>query len=329
MSFKTAIIIGGGIAGPALAIALQNIGISCTIYELRQGPATIGGAIGLSPNAVRILDHWGLYEKVVEDGFEFEMMEMFSLSSGKPLGQLPLGGKERFGYDALRVGREDLQKLMLNAAVEAGAILRFGKKFVGAKESEEGITALFEDGDEVLADLLFGCDGIHSNVRTKYVEPERTPTYTGVSSMYGFTPVSKITAPIHFGGAALNMGHQGSLLTTYCDSKKENIFLAAVMEVKEQDERDGWRARGRVAEEARNDLLKRFETGSIPGIAEMTRGMDEVYFYPVFTLSNGGQWFKGRAILIGDAAHAVRPASSLSGTWILTGHNRCHQEDRA
>lgn len=301
------------IAGPAMAITLQKIGISCTIYELRPGPATIGGVIGLSPNAVRVLDRLGLYEEISKIGHAYEKIEMFSLSSGRLLGHLPFGGKERFGYNAMRVGRNDLQELMLRAAVEAGVQVRYGKKLVGVEEREDSIIARFEDGDEAVGGLLFGCDGIHSAVRAKYVEPPRSPTYTGISSAYGFVLVTKIAAPIHFNEPALNMSHQGSLLTTYCDSEKKAIFLAAVMELEEQSGQDGWRARGRVADEARNNLLKRFETRNIPSVAEMTGGIEELYFYLVFTLSNGGQWFKGRAILIGDAAHAVSfsPSPSL------------------
>lgn len=308
---STAIIIGGGIAGPAAAIELQGIGIQCTIYELRPSPATIGGAIGIPPNAVRVLDHWGLYDKIAHTGHMYERIELFSIASGKSLGSLPFGGKGRFGYDSMRVGRSDLQKLLLDKAVEVGASVRYGKRLVGVKEDDRSITAVFEDGEEAVGDVLLGCDGIHSNTRSSYVDPARSPTYTGISSAYGFVPVDKINAPIHFTEPGMNSSCQGSLLTTYCDSEKKTIFLAAVMEIREQAGQDVWRARGKVAEEAKTDLLKRFETASIPCIAEMTRGIDELYFYPVFTLSNGGQWFKGRATLIGDAAHAVSLSSLL------------------
>jgi salicylate hydroxylase len=302
---KSAIIIGGGIAGPAAAIALQEIGIACTIYELRPAPATIGGAIGLSPNAMRVLDHWGLYETIAETGYSYERIDMFSILSGRLLGSLPFGGKERFGYDSMRCKRSDLQRLLLEKALGAGTVIRYGKRLVDVKEGEDSITALFEDGDEAVGDILLGCDGIHSNVRVKYVDPSRSATYTGISSAYGFVPVSKITAPIHFNEPGMNMSRQGSLLTTYSDAEKKTVFLAAVMEVKDPAGKDGWLTRGRVQEAARNDLLKRFETPNLPCIAEMTRGIDELYFYPVYTLSNAGRWFQGRAILIGDAAHAV------------------------
>ena len=51
---KTALIIGGGIAGCVAALTLSKLGIHCTIYELRDVPATIGGAVNLTPNALKI-----------------------------------------------------------------------------------------------------------------------------------------------------------------------------------------------------------------------------------------------------------------------------------
>src|SRR5947207_10744093 len=98
MANTSVIIIGLGLSGPALALSLRRLNITCTIYELRpKMSTTLGGAINLSPNALRILDHWGLYAHVAELGFAHKDIEMWSLASGKALGRLPLGGRERFG----------------------------------------------------------------------------------------------------------------------------------------------------------------------------------------------------------------------------------------
>jgi hypothetical protein len=235
----TAIIIGGGIAGPAAAIALQGIGIQCTIYELRPRPATIGGAIAIPPNAVRVLDHWGLYDKIAHTEHTYEKIELFSIASGKSLGSLPFGGKERFGYDSVRVGRGDLQKLLLDKAAEVGGSVRYGKRLVGVKEDDRSITAVFEDGEEAVGDVLLGCDGIHSNTLSYYVDLARSPTYTRISSAYSLVPVDKINVPVHFIEPGMNSNCQGSLLTTHCDSEKKTIFLAALIEVREQARQDG------------------------------------------------------------------------------------------
>jgi 2-polyprenyl-6-methoxyphenol hydroxylase-like FAD-dependent oxidoreductase len=90
------------------------------------------------------------------------------------------------------------------------------------------------------------------------------------------------------------------------------MFFAAVMEVKEEQGKDGWRVRGKVADEARRDLLRRFESEKLPYMEQMAKATDDLYFFPVFTLDNRGQWSHGRALLIGDAAHAVSTSSNHS-----------------
>ena len=302
---KTAIIIGGGVAGPAAALSLTRAGVKCTVYELRDGPATIGGAINLTPNALRFLDYVGILEDALKLGCPTEVIEIFSVASGKRLGDLPFGSKARHGYSSLRIGRTNLQRLLLDAVRDAGVEVHFSKKLVRVEEDEDSITAIFEDGTSATGDVLLGCDGIHSAVRKSYVEPTRQPSYTGISSAYGMTPTSAITQPIHFSAAAMNSSCNGSLLTVYCNAEKTTIYVAAVMEVPECQGDDGWRIKGKVAEETRGSLLRRFESEKLPCIKEMTGATEDLFFYPVFTLSKGGLWHRGRALLIGDASHAV------------------------
>jgi salicylate hydroxylase len=305
MTVKSAIIIGGGIAGPAAAIALSQVGISCAIYELRDGPATIGGAVNLTPNALRILDHFGLLQKAMETGCPCEKIEIFSVATGQKLGDLPFGSAELHGYSSLRIRRRDLQQLLLSAVIEAGVDVHYGKKLTGVEQGVDSITAIFEDGTSASGDFLLGCDGIHSVVRTKFVDPARIATYTGVSTAYGLFPVSPVTEPIPFDATALNTSCNGSLLVSYCNASKTDLFLAAVMEVKEQQDQDGWRVRGKVADDTRKSILDRFESSKLPCLSQMTNAIEELFFYPVSTLDSGGIWSKGRALLIGDAAHAV------------------------
>ena len=309
MVVKKAIIVGGGIAGPATALALSKSGITCTIYELREGAATIGGAINLTPNALRALDHFNLLETAMTLGCPCEEIEIFSVLTGRKLGDLPFGSVQHHGYSSLRICRTDLQEMMLSAVVKAGIEVQYNKKLIRVEEQGDSITAVFEDGTSDSADILLGCDGIHSAVRTQFVEQSRCRTYTGVSSAYGIISSSSITEPIHFSATALNTSCNGSLLTSYCNSTKTRIYVAAVMEVSEQHDQDGWRARGKVAEDTRNDLLRRFESAKLPSVMQMANAIDDLYFYPIFTLDNAGVWSRGRALLIGDAAHAVSNSS--------------------
>lgn len=50
-----AIVIGGGVAGPALSLFLQRSGIEPQCFEAHPEPATIGGGFQIAPNGTRVL----------------------------------------------------------------------------------------------------------------------------------------------------------------------------------------------------------------------------------------------------------------------------------
>ncbi|KAF4637640.1 hypothetical protein G7Y89_g449 [Cudoniella acicularis] len=103
------------------------------------------------------------------------------------------------------------------------------------------VTAIFEDGREESADLILGCDGIHSAVRTKYVEPSRVPIYTNVAVAYSVIDGNGLSLPPHFHQTAMNSGRFGSLLTSYVDPDHSKIYLGAVMSMPEEKDKHGWR----------------------------------------------------------------------------------------
>ena len=93
------------------------------IFEIRPTPATIGGAVNLTPNALRLLDHLGALEKIREKdyGRTIDYLEVFDVYSGR-LAKSDFSGSEGKGigdppYKALRITRGDSLKGVL-AAVE-------------------------------------------------------------------------------------------------------------------------------------------------------------------------------------------------------------------
>src|ERR1700712_721930 len=114
---KSCIIIGGGIAGISAALALSKIGVNCTVYELRAEPSTIGGAVNLTPNALRLLE----FLDVEVSGCRVDSIEIFSLHTGKLLGELPF---KKFG-PALRILREDLLRALLTAVDKKGITVMY------------------------------------------------------------------------------------------------------------------------------------------------------------------------------------------------------------
>src|SRR4051812_35882605 len=96
------LIVGAGSAGLTSAILLHktltaySVPFQISVYELRPTPSTLGGAVNLTPNAVKILDEQiGIIEKLYQTGCKVKTMEMISSRTLLSLGNLNFGDVER------------------------------------------------------------------------------------------------------------------------------------------------------------------------------------------------------------------------------------------
>lgn len=288
------------------------------MYELRPEPTTLGGAIGILSNGLRLFHKLGVYDDLVAKGSSHSMLSLRSLK-GSIITQQNIVGRVRelnggFGY--LRIKRVDLLDVLLKAADKAKIPVHFGKKIVKIEENENDVKVTFSDGTIDTGDLLLGCDGIHSAVRKLYVDPDHAMEYTGFAGLGALIPMSAL--PDHsveeLKGISATLTTQGVFLTMSCSSKDDEAFWGFSKEVPlpaTGDTRDGWEVR-RDEEIARfkNDLLGMI--GDAKGdwgdtMRTMVKETSVVRFYPVFRLAAGGKWYRGRCLLLGDAAHAMAP----------------------
>ncbi|AEO67645.1 uncharacterized protein THITE_2051261 [Thermothielavioides terrestris NRRL 8126] len=325
-----AIIVGAGPAGLAAALALHQQStpsspIRVTVLELRPNIQTLGGAVNLTPIAMRYLDALGVGARLRPLGVRVPYIEMLSHRTGRTLGRVwP-------DVDALRVLRQDLVEALVataRAVPEDQLRLRYGVTITHIEEkgdaaSPEGSIATL-DGD-----ILLGCDGIHSVVRSTYVDPARRKTYSGRASAYGFITVrepGRAGIETADGSPAVNVssiisGRLGSLLVTFFEPSRTKLYLTTVIARPEPADggRDGRRAAGEDMEAVRQDFLRRFRGGKLAGVEETVQRCEEWVSFPVYMLPAGGVWSKGRALLLGDAAHASPPQGESSGLAIEDG----------
>jgi salicylate hydroxylase len=307
MPIEKVIIIGGGIAGVAAAIALKKFNkANVEIFELRPVPSTIGGAINLTPFAMRYLDHLGVAAKLMPQSCEVSRIEMRSLRNGGYLGQLDYTNIERLKFRGRRVMRATLMDVLLDTLRDLGVEVQYGKKADSITVNDQGVVVTFADGQTSRADMLLGADGIHSFVRTNAIEPDRKPIYTGIAGAHGLMDATPLSKPLPFDSTCLYTGRRGAIIFSYYDEAKTKIYAGAVMETAEAESRDGWKVKGEAKAELKANIRERFGASSgEPVIDEILANIDEWFLHPVFKLPPRGKWFNEKCLLIGDAAHAV------------------------
>ena len=171
---RTALIIGGGIAGSVSALALRRAGIEATVFEAYADTAEgIGGMLMLSPNGLDALRLLGVDASAI--GQPIQRMVMGD-AKGKRFGEFP--GLPSLPPSRL-MWRSNLHRTLYDHAVAQGIRIQYGKRLVGVEDTSNGIAALFADGTYARADVLIGADGIKSAVR-RLIDPSAPgPEYVG------------------------------------------------------------------------------------------------------------------------------------------------------
>ena len=221
------------------------------------------------------------------------------------------------GYGYMRVKRVDVVDVLLQAVKEASGIsVFFGKRITGIQEMEDSINVVFADGTKDSADILLGCDGIHSAVRNIYVDPDQKPEYSGLSVLFSSMPASRIPAAsaAQIKGLTATMTGEGMFLSAPCTADRDEVFWAFSREVPlpdANDSRDGWEVQRRQEvmgfKDTLHDVLADAKGEWIDTLRWLIDQTDTMKFYPIYRLPLGGRWSRGRCALIGDAAHAMQP----------------------
>jgi 2-polyprenyl-6-methoxyphenol hydroxylase-like FAD-dependent oxidoreductase len=104
------IIIGGGIAGPALSLFLKKAGISSAVYEAYPYKEGVGGGLNIAPNGMNVLAGLGLVERVQARG-TVALENCFRSESGRILARSDYGSK-KYGQPSVSLVRTDLYEIL-------------------------------------------------------------------------------------------------------------------------------------------------------------------------------------------------------------------------
>jgi salicylate hydroxylase len=175
------VIVGAGIGGLASALACARQGRAVRLLEQSPVLGEIGAGIQLGPNAVRLLNGWGLGPALQAVAAYPERLEVRHARSAALLGVLPLGHAmvQRYGAAYATVARADLHGLLLSAVQQSGAVdIQLASPVVDVAQDAQGVTFSTGDGTRQQTPLLVGADGLWSRVRAQ-VWQDGAPRATG------------------------------------------------------------------------------------------------------------------------------------------------------
>lgn len=313
---RTALVVGGGVAGPVTAMALHKAGIEATVYEAYPPDSVgIGGGLGLAPNGLAALDIVGAADAVRAIGSP--MPNTMMTINDKPAGTIrTLPGVEPLQF----VMRGALHQALHDTAHAAGVEYAYGKRLVSVEEHGNGasgsldagsgnggggVTAHFADGTSATADILIGADGVRSTVRT-IIDPNAPgPNYTGMLG-FGAYLLDPDTAP-----AAAATAAPGTMVFAF-GKRAYYIYW------RHDDGRIGWganlpwkeyltigQARAIPAQQWHDTLREAYE-GDVPGEQLVHATSPEALEHTggLHIMPPVPHWHRGRMVLVGDAVHA-------------------------
>lgn len=299
------LIIGGGIAGPVLALALQKVGISCAVYEAYPFTDTVGGGFNIAPNGMYILNQLGLADELVNRCAHGDMA-YFGDETGSELGKFAFGPSSMFGLPSVSMSRGMLYRLVAQALKDRGVPIFYEKKFVSydGSTNKDKIVATFADGSTAEGDILIGADGVRSAVRDQLLPEGPEPEYVGMIGIGGFVETNLAVPPEQFNALHFSFGPQGFFgwggaedgrLMWWSNWVRERPF--------ERDE-----IINTDVEALKTELMGLFGQWPSP-IPDCIRNTTNILRHNVFDIQTLPRWSQGRVLLIGDAAHAVSPTS--------------------
>jgi FAD-dependent urate hydroxylase len=300
---RKALIIGGGVAGPVTAMALQRAGLDTVVYEAYpQTTEEVGSYMSVATNGIDALRAIGADSPVLAGGFPSPTNQLLS-SGGRRLGAVSNGGTLPDGTVAHTIKRARLYHVLHAEAAGRGVQVEFGKRLVDASATADGgVVAHFDDGSQATGDVLIGADGVHSATR-RIIDPEApSGRYVGLVNFGGYT--QEAAAGAEPGTWHMIFGKR-AFFGYVVDPAGGTVWFANVPRAKVSSSERA----ATSAEQWRRTLVELFAGDRGPASQLIAGGRLELAGDNTHDLPSVPTWRKGPMVIIGDAAHAPSPTS--------------------
>ncbi|KAL7783646.1 hypothetical protein V8C37DRAFT_413647 [Trichoderma ceciliae] len=298
------IVVGGGVAGLIASNTLQKLGIDHVVLEKHSNIAPpLGAGISMWPHGLRILHQLGYLPAIQNAAKSLTMV-----SHG--IGFFPL--ERRNFLEILYNGLPDKSFVRTNASVE------------DIEQFPDRVEVRLKDGTVEVGDMILGCDGVHSHMRTLMwqhagkTSPGLIPNKEKTSLKTSWKTLALTTPPIpELGDSFLTVTYNHGI-TFLATSQPHAVYFFAIFAL------DGpftWPRRERYTEEDAQKLADQILDKPVTEellFGEVWRRRTRSAVIPLeeFVMNH---WHHGRIVLAGDAVHKVHPNMALGGNSAIEG----------
>lgn len=288
------LVVGGGIGGLCAAIALRREGVLVDLVEIKSDWTVYGVGIIQQSNVVREMARLGVLDRYLEAAYSFEDVGIYDLE-GKPLVRIPgqrLAGPQ---YPAnVGISRLALHKVLSSTAIELGANVRLGMSVESIEQDDAGVDVTLTDGTRERYALVVGADGVYSKIRGMLFGDKYKPRFTGQAVWrYNFSRDPSIDHLASYMGPGGNAG--------LVPLSNDLMYMFSTSHEPENP----WFAPEQLAQLMRDRIAN--IGGLVGSLREQITDSSQVVYKPMEVVFVDEPWFKGRVLLIGDAAHATTP----------------------
>jgi 2-polyprenyl-6-methoxyphenol hydroxylase-like FAD-dependent oxidoreductase len=290
---RTALVVGGGTAGMTAAIMLTRAGVAVRIVDIDPNWRVYGAGITITAATLRAFKRVGILERVMDEGHTHAGVQACDVQ-GRPIEFVRSPVLEPGLPGAGGILRPVLHRILSDLVKSLGIPVSLGLTVDALVDRPDGLEVTFSDGTTGRYDMAIGADGIYSKMRTLLFPDAPGPKFTGQACWRLITARPPAIDTRHFFlGGPVKVG-----LTPV---SREEMYLFLLEHVPDNPWRDEPSLPGLLAQ-----LLEPFG-GPLADIRRTLGPGARIVYRPL----EGGllrrDWFSGRAILMGDAAHASTP----------------------
>lgn len=305
---KNAIIVGGGIAGMTLAVALQRQGVGVHVVEQGRRQDQLGTGINLQRNALLALKQAGVLEECLDKGFGWNTVTNRD-SSGKVLNKITLPWPDVPGVPgALGIMRTTLAEILVRNALAAGARVSYQTTVTRLDQHDDGVEVELSDGRTEKADILVGADGVYSQVRSMVFGEQHKPLYAGQCAWRYTAPRAKTIE----GFTLFHLPDGGAV---GCLPLASDICYYFVLDTCD----DPIRYDGADLVSGLAAHLGQYDAPEIRDVLALIHEGRHISYRPFDILLMPQPWHMGRVVLVGDSAHSLTPQLTSGGGMAVEG----------